>query len=270
MNFWKNLRRIFFPKKCIICTDPIPYEEKVPICDDCIEAWDDQIHMECHTCGAMAKDCNCIPKELRSVSSFACWSVFYTGNMEPPSPDMIIYYLKKFNSWQVYDFCAEMMVKSIRSQCAKHNENYKEYVVTYSPRSPQKYYKIGVDQSEELAKEISKKLGIPFVKSLENVGSKEQKKLNREQRIKNAQTSYRLHKNFESKNYKYFLVDDVLTTGATLYHCAELLLKSGAQAVVPVTYCKDNIKKGDIKNAKRNIKYYFTRIVKGTMRNGTQ
>ncbi len=270
MNFLKILRRMFFPERCVICCEPIPFDERVPICDDCIEYWDEHIHMECRKCGAVANECNCIPNELKMVAPFVCWSVFYTGNMEPPCPDAIVYYLKMFNSWQVYDFCSELMIKSIISQCAKHNENYKEYAITYAPRSPKKYYKIGVDQSEELAKEISKKLGIPFVKALENTGSKEQKKLDKEQRIKNAKKSYILHEDFVCNYKKYFLVDDVLTTGATLRCCADLLTNSGATSVVPVVYCKDNIKKGDIKNAKRNIKYYFTRIIKGTMRNGSQ
>ena len=139
------------------------------------------------------------------------------------------------------------MTKSIISQCKAHNVNYKEFAITYAPRSLKKFNEFGVDQSKELAKIIAKNLGINMVSVFKNKSWKVQKKLNRTQRMENAKKAYRLKKNFKNGYQKYFVVDDVLTSGATLYHCAKLLLENGAQTVIPVTYAKDNIKKGDKK-----------------------
>ena len=66
------------------------------------------------------------------------------------------------------------------------------------------------------------------------------------ERRRNAQGAYVLKKNFENKYKKYFLVDDIITTGSTLVFCSRLLHEAGATDVIPVTYAKDNYKtKGD-------------------------
>jgi competence protein ComFC len=262
---WYIFRKLFIARKCVICNEPIWFYEQTPLCDDCIEDWDEHLQEKCHLCGKTSANCNCIPKLIREVSPFACWSVFYMGRTEEEdSPDMILLHMKKVYIREVYDFCAERMAKAIKAQCKSHGENYKNFVITYTPRSPQNFYYYGVDQSKELAKCVAKKLGLKVVHAFVNKGKKEQKKLSAEQRLKNAESSYFLNEKFVCENEKYFLVDDILTSGATLHYCAKLLLNSGAKMVVPVTYCKDNIEKGD-KNVKRNFKYYFTRIVEGIM-----
>ena len=102
------------------------------------------------------------------------------------------------------------------------------------------------DQAREMAKYLAEILELDFVEALENKGKKEQKKLSAIERRKNAQSAFVLKKNFENKHKKYFLVDDIMTTGSTLVYCSRLLFEAGAREVVPVTYAKDNYKyKGD-------------------------
>ncbi|MBQ3590074.1 MAG: ComF family protein [Clostridia bacterium] len=264
-SLWYIYRKLFISRKCVICNEPIWFYEDTPLCDECIETWDEHLQEKCHICGKTSANCNCVPKLIRAVSPFACWSVFYMGQTDDEySADMILLNLKKYPLREVYDFCSERMVKTIKAQCKAHGENYKDYAITYAPRSHINICNYGADQSKELAKCIAKKLDIKLVHALIHKGDKEQKKLNAEQRIKNAESSYFLNEKFECEHEKYFLVDDILTSGATLHYCAKLLLESGAKTVVPVTYCKDNIERGD-KNVKRNFKYYFTRFIKGIM-----
>jgi len=241
MKIWPYLKMMFWTRRCVICNDPISYDIKVPICTDCLEPWDEQLNVKCISCGCKRDSCVCVPRELKSIVPFVCWAVFYTGDLSYESPDKMVKILKEERSRNVIDFCADLMTKSIIAQCKAHGVDYKEFAITYTPRSWVNCNEYGFDQSKELAKCISKNLGIEMVCAFKNIGSKQQKKLNQEKRRENARKSYILHKKFERKHKKYFLVDDVLTSGATMYFCAKLLYESGAETVIPVTYCKDNI-----------------------------
>ena len=246
MKFWEFIKHLIFVNKCIICEEGLPYDEDVLLCNDCLEVWDEYIKTKCNTCGQKSNDCRCVPRDIRKIfTSGACWSVFYNGNNDIDSPDSLIRILKKSRDKDVINFCGEAMRKSLISFCKSRNINYKEYAVTYAPRSEKNVRRYALDQSKELAKYLSKKLGIDFVEAFDNFGRKEQKKLDRTGRIQNAKENYHLQKDFVNKHKKYFLVDDILTSGATLCRCGELLYFAGAENVVPVTYAKDNIKKGD-------------------------
>ena len=245
MNIIDNLRKAFIPRPCVICDEIVGYDLKVALCDDCVEEWDKQVNMTCNRCGNKKDDCKCISPLVKKAFPFICWSVFYTGSDQIFSPDVIVFNLKHTNSYAVFEFCAEMMKRTIISRCKAHNVDYREYAVTFTPRSKHNILKYGFDQSKEVAKLLAKKLGVPFVETLRNTGKKEQKKLNKIERDENARNSYALIKNFENKHKKYFLIDDVLTSGATMFHCARILFDAGAETIIPVAYCKDNIKKGD-------------------------
>ena len=68
-----------------------------------------------------------------------------------------------------------------------------------------------------------------------------QKVLNKKERLENARHSYELDKKARISGKKYLLVDDIITTGATMLASGELLLNAGALSVIPISYAK-NIK----------------------------
>jgi competence protein ComFC len=94
--------------------------------------------------------------------------------------------------------------------------------------------KTGFDQSEEIARRVSKKLGCPaenlFVRVTE---SEEQKNLGGHERKANARDSILLRKSRFRRGSKVLLIDDILTTGATVSSCAGLLVEAGASKVFP-------------------------------------
>ena len=246
MKLFKLLKQMIFVNKCIICEEGLPHDETVLLCNDCLAEWDEYLNTRCNRCDAKRKDCKCLPVDIRNTFEHgACWSVFYNGNNDIDSPDSLVYVLKRAGDRDVINFCGNMMKKSLVSFCIAHKINYRDYAITYTPRSKRNARKYDFDQSRELAKYLSKELGIEFVEVFVNKGRKEQKKLDRYERIENAKENYHIKKDFINKHKKYFLVDDILTSGATLCRCGELLYFVGADDVIPVTYAKDNIFKGD-------------------------
>ena len=88
------------------------------------------------------------------------------------------------------------------------------------------------NQSELLGRMLGKKLRIPCRNALKRVRpTRRQATLDREARLKNLKGAFQTVRPEWIAGKKILLVDDVLTTGATLHAAAEELLKAGAAEV---------------------------------------
>ncbi|MBU0647977.1 hypothetical protein KJ855_02250 [Patescibacteria group bacterium] len=104
--------------------------------------------------------------------------------------------------------------------------------VVYVPLYKSKKYWRGYNQSELMAKGIADGLGVVKINGLERTRyTKSQVGLEKLERILNVKNSFVGCKKGKINNQKVLLVDDVLTTGATLNECASELKKEGADEV---------------------------------------
>ena len=111
---------------------------------------------------------------------------------------------------------------------------------------------------------LSKQTKIPLSKRIlkRRFGSKKQHKLTMERRIENAKNSYHLHSKRDLSNLRILLVDDIITTGATLNTCATLLKKAGAKEIVCLTIAStDTIKDGSFLSNNGNYSFHYERSV---------
>ena len=99
-----------------------------------------------------------------------------------------------------------------------------------------RYFKRTYNQSELLAKMIAAKLNKPYCNLLKRRrATTRQATLSREERLKNLKGAFAVRSISKVQGTKILLVDDVLTTGATLHACAEALNKAGAGAITVFT-----------------------------------
>jgi len=93
----------------------------------------------------------------------------------------------------------------------------------------------GYNQSALLAKDLAEEFGIPLKSSLllRKRNTKPQFELKKKERVKNIIGAFELNSRFavKIKGKTIFLVDDVLTSGATLRECGKVLKKAGAKKV---------------------------------------
>lgn len=109
-------------------------------------------------------------------------------------------------------------------------------LVTWVPMSSKKLGKRGYNQSALLGKAVAKELGLPFGEALEQVREiQTQHQLTRPQRADNVRDAYRGKS--RARGEDILLIDDIVTTGATLRSCTQALYQAGARSVCALCAC---------------------------------
>ncbi|MBR2295870.1 MAG: ComF family protein [Clostridia bacterium] len=239
MKIREILKRAFMPRQCILCKEVIDYDQEMPFCESCMVEWLANLDLMCGTCGFDAENCICLPEGVREINhSIASFGVFYTPKAMTPV-NRIVYRLKRDYKLEVIRFCANIIYQRALKLCEKYKIDYSDFCVTFPPRKYDSVKKYGYDHAELLAKEFAKLMGLELIKVFENVGEKEQKSLTKKQRLANAASSFDLLDGLQLKGKSLFLIDDVMTTGATLHVCARMLRHKGAKTIIPITFAKD-------------------------------
>jgi ComF family protein len=98
----------------------------------------------------------------------------------------------------------------------------------------------GFNQSAILAKQVSRRLGIPVEEgAVRRVGrSRSQTTLSPEERLENVRGVFRVRRGERLRGKRVVLVDDVLTTGATTAELTSVLREAGAREVLILTVAR--------------------------------
>lgn len=113
-------------------------------------------------------------------------------------------------------------------------------VVSPIPLSSSKMRKRGYNQAESLARAVCQTHGWTFARALEKTrDTKSQTECkNVRERRNNVKNSFAITPGFSPERKTILLVDDVLTSGATIDECACVLKEAGAEKIYGIVLAK--------------------------------
>lgn len=94
------------------------------------------------------------------------------------------------------------------------------------------------NQSEQIAKHLSKRTNIPYAPALKRIRNTEtQTRFSRAKRLSNLKNAFSLNPKSQAiiQGKPIILIDDVFTTGSTANECTKVLLEHGAECVAVLT-----------------------------------
>lgn len=245
-----------WPTRCIACDEPGQL-----LCGSCQErlTWITQ-RWACPVCGAPYGWLTCTECrndwELRGcVSAFAfdgpaahLVSVYKDENERRLAGVLaasIACALDESSSWETTQksprgvaLAEAMRVKYLRCR-HKGEKRFSENnidAICFVPVTQEAYLRRGFDHMEAVAKDLGAFLALPVIDALARGAAQDQRVLNRVERIENTLGTFCVVE--EVMGAHILLVDDVITTGASMREAARALLARGASSVTGASVCR--------------------------------
>lgn len=220
-----SLLELLFPPKCPACK--MRKDKEQVLCRSCLSEYEKEKNRLCPSCKNKRSRCHCRPGQASSTV-FAYLSVFLYRENAPGG--RLILKIKDQKQAQITEFLAKDLCKTLQNGCILQSNA----LITYVPRAQKSVLERGTDQAQQLALALGKQCTLPVVNCLvRNKDEHEQKSLSFKERQVHAQSVYCLRKDCGDLGGKQvILVDDIVTSGATLSACAELLRKGGAGQII--------------------------------------
>lgn len=226
-------REILWVHRCVACQTVLLRRE--PLCPDCRKGWSEAREWECGICGNRLDGCTCPAPYLHDTARVRrqIKLVRYRTGYEEATESQLIYRLKHRPSKYPSQFVAEELAPVVTDLIRPDGH----YCVTNVPRTPKEEKFYGFDHARRVAEKLAPLVGVPYAETMHRArGAKVQKEIpTREERLRSVKDTYIPVCGEEIRGKRVLLVDDVVTTGATMAECSRVLKRAGAKEVVPVS-----------------------------------
>ena len=228
-DLYKRLIYYVTVPKCVRCRDELDFED-VGLCKSCMTEYREHKSRNCPRCSKILSECSCTSSYLSAHGIKRLVKVFrYSKRDESIASNYLIYSLKQDNREDVIAFLSQELASALKNSI---DFTKGKYIFTNVPRRKPSIVKFGFDHAAVLAKNVADILGCEFATFLVSKSKRSQKSVIGNERRYNAAFDYKGRHPVSLKGYTVILVDDVVTTGASMSGCAMLLKGMGARTVI--------------------------------------
>lgn len=231
-SFWDRALFYLTVPKCVCCREKLDIED-IALCAECLREYENiKLLSDCSRCARIMQKCLCVNDYLDRHYVHKLVKIFRYRRPEGPNDRIpsneLIYNIKRGYRRDLLEFIVSELEIALNNSI-----DCSGYIITNVPRKRSRALKYGIDHSEKIAKALSARLGIEYVKLLYSTSRKPQKKTFGVNRISNATFDY--YKRLKDvKGRKILLLDDIVTTGASMGNCAMLIKGLGVKEIVGV------------------------------------
>ena len=235
-----SLVSVIFPAGCRICDGLLSDSRRVPICRECLSSFERIPSAICEICGrplpgltgeeAQRRLCPaCVDKTYAfdRARSFA----IYEGLLVNAILLLKFEQMEPLGAW-----FAERLAELVQTQPGKLAADVVVPVPLHRDREKER----GYNQAALLSKPLAKRLGLPHkaVLLMRTRARPDKRILSLEERWESVRGAFATRPGSQVDNLRVLLVDDVLTTGATLDACSRALREAGAKSVIGLTVAR--------------------------------
>lgn len=217
---------------CFCCGDEIIDGGNNYLCDNCLKEIEFIKHA-CVKCGDKVNEFDKYCKKCKESPKFYFDANISVAKLEGLAKTLI--YRLKFGGKK---FIAKTFAKFMADKFNSTISDNIDYVC-YVPITNSRRKERGYNQSEEIAVEFcmltNLKLYLNLFLKLKD--TTDQTRLNKKERTRNLKDVFFIQDNIDIKNKNFIIIDDVMTTGATINALSRLLKKKGAGLVYGLTFC---------------------------------
>jgi competence protein ComFC len=232
-----SLASVVFPGPCRICASTLTNASRIPVCEGCLAGFERLVEPMCRCCGrpfvsettqqAIEPKCRLCRADFYAFDRARSFAVYDDALSEA------VVLLKYEEVTRLGDWFAERLAEIV----ARAPADWRADVVVPVPLHRERRRERGYNQAELIARPLAKRLKIRLnARILLRIKPRPaQLVLSRTEHWKSVRGAYATREGGQVDNLRVLLVDDVLTTGATLDACARALKKAGAAAVLGLT-----------------------------------
>ncbi|OGW82803.1 MAG: hypothetical protein A2987_01035 [Omnitrophica bacterium RIFCSPLOWO2_01_FULL_45_10] len=231
----KNLLNIIFPLRCAACKKDLDAMNDFGVCDSCAARIRRLPRPYCERCGRSIQSADKVCGECRKTSHY--FNAAYSACLYEGVLKELIHLFKYKGRYALINILSTNMIEFARELRDELLEGVG--AITFVPLQDARLRERGFNQSKVLALSLSKEFGITLLDTLKKTRpTMRQNELSRSERLVNLEDAFKIKGGIDFASLKVLLIDDVMTTGATLDECSKALISAGAKEIRCLTLAR--------------------------------
>ena len=231
---------VFFPAGCRICDSLLTGASRVPICRECLNSFAAPREGSCEVCGHTLSWMTAAKQEVTVCRACQQKTFAFERARSYGIYDGALVKAILLLKWERMEPLGAWFGERLAEMARQEGGKLAADLVVPVPLHRERERERGYNQAGLISKPLARKLGLPHkaVLLMRTRPRPNKQVLSLEERWESVRGAFATRPGSQVDKKRVLLVDDVMTTGATLDACARALLESGAKSVLGLTVAR--------------------------------